>query len=273
MSDAAIAEFCSCEIDFVAFRSYNGNATVARLALFPGKNAFLYADPAVVRQIWKQSSLLDFRPMSTHFMTSVCGMSKKVASLRMDNPDSKVQTLPGSKITNHPPVHRILSESNRKSLTGHGLSTTLQRYRNAFITRTSELVPERLDSDWVHMENFTTFIQDTCGAAAIEAIFGPKIMEMHPTFVRNFFEFDEITPWLLMRLPSRKARKMRSALLYQFKTWAQHARTMFAETDIYEDGDGDPFWGSAWTRYRHEALAPYFDDDALSSHDLGVAWG
>ncbi|KAG6361378.1 hypothetical protein INS49_009605 [Diaporthe citri] len=42
---------------------------------------------------------------------------------------------------------------------------------------------------------------------------------------------------------------------------------------IDEDGNGDPFWGSAWMRDQQKLVGVLNDDDMVASVDLGVAWG
>lgn len=126
---------------------------------------------------------------------------------------------------------------------------------------------------WIDFPDLCSFTQDTVGAAEIEAIFGPNLFRMHPDFVRTFFKFDQAAPWLLKKMFYGRAERLRHTILYQFRTWFKYTRKHYTEENIYEDGDGDPFWSSAWTRCQHEELRPLFDDDAMSCIDLGLAWG
>lgn len=51
------------------------------------------------------------------------------------------------------------------------------------------------------------------------------------------------------------------------------ARRNYTEDAKYSDNDGDPCWGSSWSRIRHEKFGHFFDDDALAANDIAVAWG
>lgn len=260
-------------------RSYNEHATVTRLSVLPGICAFIYQDPNIIRQIWRQSSLTDFRPMSTYFHTKVCGMSQEAASKRLQDPASHGDS--SSKAKRNPEVsdvHRVIVHGNRQGLTGQGLSTTIQRYKAAFARRTHELVPGQslsndLDGSWTEFDDLWDFIKETAGASEVESIFGPTFTRMHPTFIGSFFEYAKMGPWILKGMPTRGAAATRRRLLLQFRAWRAYAKDHFTESAIYEDGGDDPFWGSAWTRYRHREFASFFDEDAMASHDLSVAWG
>jgi hypothetical protein len=251
---------------------------VARISIFPGIDAFLYQDPEIIRQIWKQSSFLDFRPMATYFFISLCGMSKEFAYKYLnDSSGDQLKPLPGSNVPEELRIHRIIHQSDRQALTGQALEATIRRYMDAFVTKVSDLVPEHTlnepNGGWLEFANFWAFIQDTVGAGEIEAIFGPNLQRMHPSFVHSLFEFDRMAPSLLKGMSFGRAERLRQILLYQLRTWFKHARKHFTEASRYADGDGDPFWGSTLTRGRHEDLKPLFNDDAMSSHDLGMAWG
>lgn len=246
---------------------------MTQLAVFPGINVFVYRDPAIIRQIWKQSSLLDFRPTVVYFFKDLCGMSKKSALLYLeDDSGDQIKPLPGSSVPEELRIHRIIYQSDRQALTGHALEATLQRYMDAFVAKISERVPDE-NGAWIQFPDLCSFTQNTVGAAEIEAIFGPNLFKMHPDFLRTFFEFDQAAPWLLKKMSYGRAERLRHTILYQFRTWFKYARKHYTEESRYEDGDGDPFWGSAWTRCRHEELRPLFDDDAMSCIDLGLAWG
>ncbi|KAJ8117113.1 hypothetical protein ONZ43_g4285 [Nemania bipapillata] len=78
---------------------------------------------------------------------------------------------------------------------------------------------------------------------------------------------------MLKGIPTFKVPTLRRGLLQQLKSWCKHATSNFDEASIYSDGDGDPFWGSSWTRFRHKNFSAVFNDDAMASHDLAIAWG
>ncbi|KEY72657.1 hypothetical protein S7711_09157 [Stachybotrys chartarum IBT 7711] len=257
------------------FTRYNNEGTIARLPVFPGVKVFLYQDPLIIRQIWKISHLLDFRPMATHFFTKACGMAPDAAALYLtDTTGLKSVPLPGSGAHEQHRVHRIIHESDRQALAGRGFAPTIQAFRTAFDLRMEQFATD----SWTEVDDFWTFIQDTAGAAEAEAIFGPNLLRLHPKFVRDFFDFDRVIPWLLKGMSFSKAERIRNKLLDDFQEWAKFVTIRSAGDKARDYGNEDygvrdPHWGAEWTRYRHEYFRAFFDDDAIASHDLGVTWG
>ncbi|KAH7323260.1 Pfs, NACHT and ankyrin domain protein [Stachybotrys elegans] len=252
------------------FTTYNGEATVVRIPLLPGFQVYLYQDPLIIRQIWKVSQLLDFRPMATHFFVNACGMKYESAALYLnDKTGTKSSPVPGSE-SKDMRVHRIIHESDRQGLAGRGLAPTLQAFRTSF----DSLISKYETEEWTDVEDFWTFIQATVGAAEMEAIFGPMLLKQFPNFVYDFFEFDRLIPWLLKGMPFTQAERIRFRLLEDIRGWIKSARVMASKEKIeggYESRS--EAWGPEWTRYRHEFFKSFFDEDAIASHDLGVAWG
>lgn len=254
-------------------RHYDGKPTIARVPIFPGINIFLYQDPEIIRRIWKVSASLDFRPLAVHFFRKACGMSQEAANLYLnDETGNYAKPVPGTNCPEDLRVYRKIYESDRRALIGPGLEPTLQRFINAFSRRMSAFMSE----EWIEVEDFWTLIQNTVGAAEIEAIFGPKLLEMHPDFIRLFFEFDLLVPSFLKMLSFGRAERIRYKLHSKFRLWLRRTRetyTKASKSDDSDGGDDDRHWGSHWTRYRHMDFQHFFDDDALASHDVGVAWG
>lgn len=224
-----------------------------------------------MRQVWKASAVLDFRPMAGYFFKNACGMHHEAAKLYTEDPTGfSAQPLN----TGHPKqhrVHRMIHESDRKALLGPGLAPTVQRYIDALSARLCAFLSE----EWTELEDFWIFIQDTVSSAEIEAIFGPKLFELYPDFTWTFFEFDSMVPSLLQKKAFGRAERARYKIHSQLRMWFKLARRKCAEAGVVDRGNDDagPYWGSSWSRERHESFAPFFDDDALASHDVGVAWG
>lgn len=230
---------------------------------------FLYQDPLIIRQIWKNSHLLDFRPLATHFFVNACGMSSEAAALYLNDTTGVNPTpLTSSDGPDVHRVHRTIWESDRRALTGPGLAPTLDTFRSALDSRMSKFKADT----WMEVDDFWTFIQDTAGSAVIEAILGPALQQLHPNFMREFFEFDGTMPWLAKGFSYARAERVRSKLLDDILVWIKCARFWSNSDKGRAEGEKDPYWGTAWTRYRHDFFKKFFDDDAIASHDLGVAW-
>ncbi|KAI0546389.1 Pfs, NACHT and ankyrin domain protein [Xylaria curta] len=92
--------------------------------------------------------------------------------------------------------------------------------------------------------------------------FRPEILRLNPSIVDVLINFDSKVPWLARGIPSfimPEPYRLRKAL----------------EPIQKRATDGDPFWGSAMNRWRHDILPKtgYHDEDALAAADLGLAFG
>lgn len=134
-----------------------------------------------------------------------------------------------------------------------------------------------MTADWTQMDDLNGVIKDLAGASVIEALFGPSMMALNPTFVQDLWSFDADLPWFARGIPPflmPKAHKNRQNLIDQILRWYAYARENFHEEKIEENGDGDPVWGSEMMRYRQKVLFQVTgrDDDAMARLDLGLAW-
>lgn len=250
--------------------SYNDHSSIGRLSVLPGTDIYFYQAPAMIRQIWTQAAVLDFRPMASFFFRRVCGMPEEAASLYLNDTSGNMATpLPGSNVPQALRVHRMIYESDRRALTGPGLAPTFERYKLSFESKTSRLAP----SGWVAMDDLGKFIHDTVGVSVMESIFGSTLMEMHPDLMDKFSEFEEAFPSIIKGFAYSRAQRIRHSLLYYFRSWSRHTEKRLSHTPIHDNEEHDPFWGTAWTRYRHTVFKTIIGDDATASHDLGVTWG
>lgn len=133
-------------------------------------------------------------------------------------------------------------------------------------------------NEWTNETSIELLFQEGPAASLIEAIFGPALLQLNPTFIEDMWKFDSFVPWFARAIPRflmPEPYRLRKRLRDQLKCWYGHARQHFQESDISEDGDGDPFWGSELTRYRQRALLQLrkHDDDVVASTDIGLAWG
>ena len=131
------------------------------------------------------------------------------------------------------------------------------------------------DNEWMEIDDLRRLVHNTVGRSLVNALFGPHILQINSNLMDDLYDFDQALPWFARRIPKfimPGIYACRSRLHRQFKAWYTYARTHFKESDISEDGDGDPYWGSNWMRERQKALDIIQDDDALAAGDLGVAW-
>ncbi|KAI0470241.1 cytochrome P450 [Xylaria cf. heliscus] len=254
--------------------SYCGERVSSRICLIPGLDVHIFQDSETIREIWRNSAKMSTQQVHVYAIKYMFGMPEEIVQLyRADTSGPLPEPRPGSNVLPEHRVHRILNEGTSAGLTGKGLEPLLQRVRKTLIARIRERGPP--NHEWMEISDFRKFIHNTLGYSLVEAIFGPSLLSINPEFMDDLYKFNGAIPWLSKGLPYfliPGAYKIRRKLHQNFRQWYHYARTHFTESSIYEDGDGDPFWGSAWMRQRQKARQGIRDEDASASIDLGVAW-
>lgn len=184
------------------------------------------------------------------------------------HPHAKSHVLP------HNRIDHITHQSVFRGLTGPGLQPSGLRFAANLHRRLDEL---DITKEWVQKSDFTTFFRQLVGSSALEAILGTTMLRENPTFVQDIFKFDYMFPSFgpgLPRLLMPKSYGFRDRLVDQFKRWYKVARKNYDASQIFTDGDGDPWWGSTMMRLRQEAILGVQDqdDESLPRVDLGLAW-
>lgn len=226
--------------------------------------------------MFKHAGLSSAIKMSSFAHSYMFGTSGKAMAVYRED-DSGPFPLPHPKSSIKPNnrvdyvTHIIMS----RGLTGAGLRPTARRFAAGVSRRLDEL---NITEDWTDMDDFAQFLRDIVRGSALESIFGPTMLRLNPTFVQDIFTFDQMMPAFTLGLPRflmPKAYRFRDGLVDQIKNWYRYARENFDPSQIDEDGDGDPIWGSAMMRHRQEVIPQIdqHDDDALARADLGLAWG
>lgn len=201
--------------------------------------------------------------------------ARTLAVYRADTSGPSRKPYPGSNIPADKRIDYLSHQEFLRGLSGPGLVSTFRRFQCALNSKVDELgrLNERTD-----VSDFRILFQDIIGTPLIEAIFGSEILRLNPDLVADLFKFDANVPWLARGVPSflmPSAHRARRNLGDQLRKWHTHARQHFTESSIYEDGDGDPFWGSAFIRNRHAIFSRVggHDADARVALDLGLCFG
>jgi hypothetical protein len=181
---------------------------------------------------------------------------------------------PDSNVAPHNRVDHLTHEILSHAFTGPALAPTFVRFTESFEKSIGGLA---IGTEWVEYEDLTSFFREHVGRSIIECLFGPSILKINPQFMDDLWTFDTIVPGLAKRFPRfliPNAYRVRERLLEQIKKWYVYARANFAEHTIYQDGDGDPYWGSEMARRRQKVLLSFDGqcDDAIAATDLGLMW-
>jgi hypothetical protein len=179
---------------------------------------------------------------------------------------------PQSQVLPHNRIDHLMTSGFSRGLTGPGMLPMVTRFVNDFTSRLQEL---SISEDWTEMDDLAQFCREVVGSSTMYSLLGPTMLRLNPSFVENLWKFDHSLE--SFKLPSfmiPTVRRNREKLVEQFKTWYKYAREHFHESQISEDGDGDPIWGSSLIRHRQKSLLQVDgqDDDSLARVDLGLAW-
>ncbi|KAF2805344.1 cytochrome P450 [Mytilinidion resinicola] len=254
--------------------SYAGEMAAARMTIL-GKEIYFFQDRESVAAMWKQQLLSSPVEAYIYSLSYIFGMKETaLATYRADDSGPFRKPYPGSNVRSQDRVDHITHSGLLKALTGSGLAPTAQQFMESFLERLDNLPA---DENWTDMPDLLKFFQDVVGTASMQAVAGPTLLKLNPTFVDDFWSYDKYVPWFARGVPSfimLGAVKNRGNLINQIKSWYAYARQHFDESSISKDGDGDPFWGSELMRGRQKTLllARNQDDDSLASADLGLIW-
>lgn len=200
---------------------------------------------------------------------------RALATYKADNSGPFTKHFPGSNVKEKNRVDHFTHEGFKRAFSGPGLAPMTKRYMSILEQKLDDLP---LSTEWTDEHDLLEFFRMVHGAALLEVVFGPSLTKVNPTFLQNLWKFDDSVPLLARLVPSLlfpEPYKVRKSLHGQLKLWYAYAREHFSASCIYEDGDGDFYWGSELIRYQQKMYlqADNYDDDALAAADLALVWG
>jgi hypothetical protein len=134
-----------------------------------------------------------------------------------------------------------------------------------------------IGSDWVEGPDIENFWMTPLTAALNEAMAGPILENLNPTFTKDFIEFLPYVHRLMKGYPRwsmPRAFALRESLNRDVKTWHAIARAC-SPPHVDVEGGGDCWWGLTAMRER-QAIFEKVDDwdhDSIASSDFGLLWG
>ncbi|KAF2022235.1 Pfs, NACHT and ankyrin domain protein [Aaosphaeria arxii CBS 175.79] len=254
--------------------SYAGKLTSARVNVL-GHGYYFIQDRESIEALWRTQMLSS--PMASYIITLkyLFGMRENaLLAYQEDNSGPFPKPFPGSNVEARNRIDKITHQVLLRGFTGSGLKPLTQRTAGALRKRLDQLP---VDQDWVEYPDLLKFFYDIVGTSIVESLAGPSHLQINPTFLDDFWTFDQYIPWFARGMPSfliPKGSTVRSKLINQLQSWYSFARNNFHESSIGEDGDFDSYWGSSIIRSRHETLRHVdgHDDSAHASTDLGLLW-
>lgn len=267
--------------------TYQGKPTAARVAILPGLQIFLFQDRDTIRQLFKHPAVGSPIPVYTFAIKNFFGMPESaVAVYRADNSGSGSKPHPGSQVAPDARAFHATHKGLLQGLTGTGLGPNTYRYVDAFVRnlqlyqcgQPSATLSSSCPGEWLYARDMFHFVQHTVGTAMIEAHFGPTLLRLSPTYMDDLWRLDAGIPWFSRQVPRfliPETYRARERMVQSLMGWYKYGRENFDESQMYEDGDGDPIWGSSLSRYRQKTLptVKQHDDRAMASLDVGHSWG
>ncbi|KAI0806446.1 cytochrome P450 [Xylaria sp. FL0064] len=239
--------------------SYGGRPTAARVGIL-GCDIYLFQDLESIKAIWRASSLSSPIKISIYTFKYFFGVPEMTLNVyRADNSGPYRKPYIGSNIP----------EDRRTDYLVH------HEFKEGLQTR---IVEVELSSKWTEFSDFQKFFRKLVGPSLIESIFGPALLRLSPSVIDDLYEFDANVPWLARALPSfimPQPYRTREKLVDHIRRWHGYAQQQVSESSINVDGDGDPYWGSAFIRNRHSIFSQVgaHDEDAVIALDLGLCFG
>ncbi|KAK3317974.1 Pfs, NACHT and ankyrin domain protein [Apodospora peruviana] len=194
-----------------------------------------------------------------------------------DNDDSGglAAPLPGSKVRPEQRIDYLTHKSLVTFLEGPGLSPLWHRVERATLQTTAAL-KKQIGPDWEHRADLMEFVGTPSATAFLNSLCGPYLLQLNPTFVRDYWDFDRNLQTYLQGIPrlfAPKAYGVQKRVLAAVKAWHQHARDNYTPSGAHDNSD-DPYWGSRFFRDRQDMFDKMdgFDHDAVASADFGFIW-
>ncbi|KAF2197033.1 cytochrome P450, partial [Delitschia confertaspora ATCC 74209] len=237
-------------------------------------NFVVVSNPEHIITVFKSSKWLSSKPATIFSLKNLLATPPDVIPF-YEADDSGMAGNPRkeSKMEQKNRIHYWQAITAQKFLSGQHLVHLSNRYLTTLHRNLESL---SIGEDWVDMPDLYNFLQRNVTRAAIESIMGSKILEMNPTLVEDFWNFDNCVPKFLRGLPRwliPSAYKNRDNLLRNIKKWHEyaHKHSDCTKTGI-EDPEWDPYFGFKLVRARQDYALKmdFMSADARASEDLGL---
>jgi hypothetical protein len=125
------------------------------------------------------------------------------------------------------------------------------------------------------MPDYDSFLKEQVGAAFIEGVFGPALLQQSLNFISDMWAFDNAVSMFLTMLPPflmPRAYKARDRLVRSVKQWQAYAREHFHPSDIDLVDGTDLYWGSEMICNRQKKMlgVDKLDYDAIAVINFGL---
>ena len=168
-------------------------------------------------------------------------------------------------------LHRTL----HANLAGPGLAELATRFTNNLKLELE--ANNRIGyEEWVEIEDLYGFIRDMIFRASTNALCGPHLLRLTPSFVADYWEFDSYSPKLFKDLPRwmiSKAYEAKDKLHEGMKKWQGFARDGYY-WKLEDERLWEELFGTKVMRDRRMMFRAVegMSDNAIAAVDLGMVW-
>ncbi|KAI0117412.1 cytochrome P450 [Daldinia grandis] len=235
------------------------------------------ASPKHIQAMFKNSKMLSNKLVTTFVLDHLLGSSKNIISLyNADDSGMAAKARVGSKVKPEDRVFYFQIRTAHKYLSGQHLHALNERF---LTTLDRDLEAIDIGGEWVEYPDLYRFLQLTVARASIETVYGTKLLELNPTFVEDFWEFEINAPNFLRAMPRWMipgAYHAREKLIKSFVKSHSYANTHFDCSKIGpEEVEWEPNFGSRLIRARQDSMLKMelMDAEARACEDLGLMFG
>lgn len=105
-----------------------------------------------------------------------------------------------------------------------------------------------IGEEWSQIDDLYALVQNVAFRASVTAIFGPHLLRLNPTFVEDYWKYEEGVPQLFQDLPRwmiSKTYAVRDKLIGGLSKWHSHANEHFDwENEDIAKQEWEEFYGS-----------------------------
>jgi hypothetical protein len=227
--------------------------------------------------MFKQSRKFSAKASVAIGIYRIFGTPKQLLPSLYENDDtgSDVLPIPGARdVAPHLRIHHIVHVHSVKYMSGNRVKPITERLME---TITKSMLNSGIGGVWLEMDDLFEFYKVKLLHASLNCMFGEYLTALHPSFVDDYWKFDECTPTLVKGLPSfmvPRSWAARRKCLQSLKHWKAYVEKLADADDRTSYHGHDPHFGSELIRQRHEAFNKMepMNADSIASEDLAIMW-
>lgn len=241
-----------------------------------GLKIALISNPAHIRSIlYSPHVFVDYK-VRARFIQNVLGLRSKALKVALaDTSGSDKEPVRGSNVPPGRRIMRMQHENTFDVIARSGVNEMLTQFVQSFDSR---MFQYDIGTEWIEYPDLYVFLRDLGFRSTVDALCGPKFLEITPEFDDSFWEFDANLHFLYIGWPTwlkPSAANARKRCVEAVCKWRASAVEHSKGKDYSDSVMWDEIWGLKPMRLRNEMFEKFeeFDNVARSSSDLGVIWG